>query len=68
MIRRYIVFAGYYYHYHPSGGWNDFKGSFLTIEEAEKLEAEITKPIGDYEWCQIVDTHTLKKNYPILGG
>jgi hypothetical protein len=34
MLNRYLVFTwGQYY---PSGGWNDFRESFDTLEEAEE--------------------------------
>lgn len=50
----YLLFAGS--DYYPSGGWDDFRGSFKTIEEAKAAAAEI-KSYGSnvYDWYQIVD-------------
>ena len=52
-MKRYLLFSGYTYY--PDGGWEDFRGSFRTLEEAK--EATLEAP-GD--WWQIVDTDTGK--------
>jgi len=43
--------------YYPSGGWNDYRARFNTIEEARREGCERLKH-GD-DWFQIVDTETL---------
>lgn len=50
-LKRYLVFS--YPDYYPGGGWNDFEGSFDTLEEAER---EVKKERGLY-W-DIVDIET----------
>lgn len=49
-MKRYLVFK--FYDYYPGGGWNDFKGSFDSLEEAIQ-EAKVDRK--DYDYCQIVD-------------
>ena len=56
-MKRYLLFAGS--HYYPSGGFNDFIGSFDTIEECQ-LEKNVTETHGDksfslYDWAHVVD-------------
>jgi len=46
---RYWLFAGY--NYYPSGGLNDFRGSFKTMVDA-------VKAIGRKDWFHILDTVT----------
>lgn len=46
---QYLVFAGDYYY--PCGGWNDYKSSFESIEEA--LAAITTLNV---DWWHIVDS------------
>lgn len=48
-MKRYLVFFGDCQH--PDGGWDDFKGSFDTIEEAREFVKN--KKIND--WFQIID-------------
>lgn len=45
MLKRYLVFD--YGDYYPGGGWNDFVGSFDSLEEARASEHR-----------EIVDTQT----------
>ena len=56
-MKRYLVFAGI--DYYPAGGWNDFQGSFASLNEANvaclRAEAEKGKH-GDGVWFHIVDT------------
>ena len=55
-VKRYLLFYGEAYY--PIGGWNDYKGSFDTIEEAKALmEKSEWKP----DWYDIVDTETSEK-------
>lgn len=49
--RRYLVFAGSAYY--PAGGWDDFKGSVDTVEDA-RIAAAATKA----EWWHIIDIET----------
>lgn len=52
-MKRYLLFAGDYQH--PKGGWNDFKGTFDTIEECE----EYYKTSCYFcDWGYVVDTTT----------
>lgn len=52
-MKRYLLFAGD--HYYPSGGWNDFVGSFDTAREAmEWAESKAIKDSDD--WAHVVDT------------
>lgn len=55
-MKRYLVFA--YECYYPNGGWNDFKGSYDTLEEA-KVAAKLCKR----EYNQIVDGETEEELY-----
>lgn len=48
----FLLFAGY--NYYPSGGWDDFKGSFSSREEAIKY----AKGLADYDWVQVVNLQT----------
>lgn len=50
-MKRYLVFAGD--KWYPSGGWDDFKGDFNTIEEGK----ESLISIGP-DWWHIVDSNT----------
>jgi hypothetical protein len=59
MIKRYVVFAGYYYY--PSGGWSDFKDSFDTLEEAEEMALYFYSISKD--WVQIIDLKSGKETY-----
>jgi len=52
----FFVFTGM--EYYPHGGWEDFRGSASTIEEARSL-AE-TKSGGSDDWYHIVDASSLK--------
>ncbi len=49
-MKRYLLFSGD--EYYPLGGWNDFKGSFDTLEEAK----EAKEKLSGHDWYQIVDT------------
>lgn len=49
-LKRYLVFE--FEQYYPAGGWNDFVGSFDTLEEARKK--------SDWD-CQIIDSETSKE-------
>lgn len=39
------LFAGY--HYYPSGGWDDFEGTYETVEAAQEAAAKA-------DWAQVV--------------
>lgn len=51
MFKRYLLFAGATYY--PSGGWDDFVGSFDTTEQAK--DALLAKGFDYYDWAHIVD-------------
>lgn len=64
-MKTFFVFAGQ--SYYPRGGMNDFKGSFLTREEADAFAIEINidkegfgKP---FDWINITDISDLLKDY-----
>ena len=50
-MKRYLVFT--YDCYYPQGGWNDFRASFETLEEARKFCADSRR---DYK--EIIDSET----------
>lgn len=52
-LKRFLVFGGS--RYYPSGGWEDFKGSFDTLEECTKPK-DIDGDIYWTDWWHIVDT------------
>lgn len=54
MMGRYLVFAGHFYY--PSGGWDDFKGSFDSLKDAKK-QARDTFDKG-CDWYHVVDSVT----------
>jgi hypothetical protein len=57
-VKRYLLFAGYYDY--PSGGWNDFKGTYATPEEARADLATMgVRGTLDTDWAHIVDSETL---------
>jgi hypothetical protein len=47
-MKRYMTFAGEYYY--PSGGMNDFRGSFDTLDEAIGFIEAL-----DYDWMHVWD-------------
>ena len=51
-MKKFLLFMGDVYY--PSGGWEDFKGAFATIEDAR---AQI-KEQWSFEWWHIVDFET----------
>lgn len=51
-MKRYLVFAGS--HYYPSGGWDDYKGSFDNLQECYRFLG--LKPYLD--WLHVVDSTT----------
>lgn len=48
---KYLVFA--YDNYYPSGGWNDFRGVFDTLEEAQALKTKLN--FYDYHYIVTYD-------------
>jgi hypothetical protein len=56
-MKRYLCFWGLA-HYPPHRGWESFKGSFDTPEEAEKFLINYKEGIKG--WWQIVDSITEK--------
>jgi hypothetical protein len=58
---RYLVFAGDTYY--PRGGWNDLKGSYDELTEAEERAINCVK--GGCDWGHIVDTQcgSIVKDY-----
>lgn len=53
----YLLFAGF--HYYPSGGWDDFIGSFDSVQACLDALKSICAQKTHYEdWYQIVDMNT----------
>ena len=50
-MNNYLLFAGD--NYYPSGGWEDFIGSFSTQEEAQDVGAD--KIEDEFNWYHVVD-------------
>jgi hypothetical protein len=50
-IKRFVLFAGH--NYYPNGGWDDFQGSFDTLEDAESFNQTISS-----DWWHIIDLTT----------
>lgn len=60
-MKRYLLFA--FDDYYPSGGWNDFKGSFNDKKQAINEGIKITTPRNypmRFYFYQVVDTKTGK--------
>lgn len=58
-MKKYLLFIGSTYY--PSGGVEDFKGDFDSIEEAEKAAKNDKDWIsGIHSWYQIVEYKTMK--------
>jgi hypothetical protein len=55
-MKRYFLFAGM--QYYPFGGWGDFRGVFVSVEDAKKKILELNWDLVD--WWQIVDSETLE--------
>jgi len=49
-MKRYLVFA--YDLYDPAGWWGDPKGTFDTLEEAERFQLQLSR----YDYVEIIDT------------
>ena len=55
IAKRYFLFQGI--SYSQQGGWNDFSGTFNTVDEA--LQHRLPKSSSPPRWWQIVDQETL---------
>lgn len=55
-MKRYLLFAGSVYY--PDGGWDDFKDSFDTREQAIE---ECNQWKGRYGWAHVIDAQTGEK-------
>lgn len=57
-MKRFLVFAGQ--NYYPQGGWDDFHGSYDTLEEAEEAACNaVSHALHGWQaedWSHIVDT------------
>jgi hypothetical protein len=53
-IKRYAAFSGS--NYYPDGGWDDFVGTYDTLEEARMAQ----RP-NDNDWQHVVDLETGEK-------
>ena len=47
-IKNFHVFYGSYYY--PRGGYRDFQGAFVSLQEAKQFRDK-----NVHDWCQIVD-------------
>lgn len=54
-MKRYLVFGGS--RYYPEGGWEDFKGSFDTVDECVKPTDEDGESFW-IDWWHVVDSQT----------
>lgn len=52
--KRFLAFGGY--NYYPGGGWEDFAGSFDTLDEAVTAAKEAADK--DYGWWNVADAAT----------
>ncbi len=57
-MKKYLVFAGSTYY--PMGGWNDFRTSFHSIDEAKNYLLDTQK---QYDWYHIIDSETYRIVY-----
>jgi len=48
----YLLFAGS--NYYPSGGWDDFRGEFNTLEEAREAAESSNFSFSKYDWWHVV--------------
>jgi len=56
-MKRYLLFCGD--RYYPSGGWEDFKGSFNSIEDAIAAAQGFAETHDSFlvcDWYHVVDT------------
>lgn len=68
-MNRYLLFTfdGYY----PSGGWNDFQGSFDSIEEAVEFMQNLRDDyaqIADIETNRIVESYDKISSYEFVNN
>lgn len=56
-MKDYLVFLGEYYY--PSGGWEDFRGDFDTLEECLNY---IKSQDAFYKWAHVVYKNKIIKN------
>jgi len=58
LLKRFLLFAGD--NYYPRGGWDDFRGSYDSLEEA------LAAPRHNDNWWHVVDSHlgTVVKGSP----
>lgn len=57
-MERYALFAGSFYY--PSGGWNDFKGTYHTVQEAVDYIEAYANSDEEYDWYHVIDLATGK--------
>lgn len=55
-VKRYVVMGGSVYY--ACGGFQDYRGSFDTEDEAKARVEEFLKEHGDYSWAHYVDLET----------
>ena len=55
-MKPYLLFCGDTYY--PLGGWEDFKGSFDTLEDARAA-----MPIHEYSWAHIAFDGAIVEGY-----
>lgn len=54
-MKRFLLFTGYAYY--PGGGWEDFSGTFDTLEGAQMEATRLFREkVGD--WAHVIDTVT----------
>jgi len=56
---RYLVFAGE--DYEELGGWGDFVGAYLFLDDAKAKAAEEKAMSPDWRWAHVVDLDTMEE-------
>lgn len=57
-MKKFLVFA--FMDYYPYGGWNDFRDSFVTLDEAITYVKTVVAKNEDFTNFQIVDIENKK--------
>lgn len=60
-MKRFLLFASDYYY--PGGGWNDFQGSFESLDEAMDKARDMLRLRDSYprrlaDWYHVIDAET----------
>lgn len=61
MLKRFLLFGGM--RYYPGKGWEDFRGSFDSVEEARFATFQVGNEVN---WYQVVDTEVVENTKIVL--